>query len=265
MPDITAAIDETAANVLVPTLIASTPPVSGSGSGSLGPFAAAYSATASFTGGTVDIIPPPPDVIRVSNVVMSYSVSLTFSVDLSFLNFCLPRLCIPTPWGSICTPRVCITFPTINIPVNHSSTVTFTGDFRLAVANSGGNWLVDIVVVGAPSIVLGPAATALLLAIGAAISLALLAVPFIGPLLALASATVFGLIGIAGATGLLGPIVTPFISGLRFNVYSQPEIFQLVPPAPPDPAVFVRLDSVAALLDGSGGEDELVLNVDISP
>ncbi|MGI8703562.1 MAG: hypothetical protein ACR2JZ_03515, partial [Candidatus Limnocylindrales bacterium] len=120
MPDITAAIDETAANVLVPTLIATTPPVSGSGSGSLGPFGATYSATATFSGGAVDIIPPPTDVIRVSNVVMTYTVGLTFSVDLSFLNFCLPRICIPTPFGSICTPRICVTFPTISVPVSNS-------------------------------------------------------------------------------------------------------------------------------------------------
>lgn len=265
MPDITAAIDETAANVLVPRQIALTPVQSASGSGSIGPFTAAWSATATVGGGVVDIIPPPTDVIRVSNVVLSYTVGLTLSVSLSFLNFCLPRVCIPTPFGSLCTPRICVTFPTISVPVSHSSTITVAGDFRLAVALSGGNWLVDIVVVGIPSLVLGPAATLLLLAIGAAVSIALLTVPFIGPLLALASATIIGLIGFAGATGLLGPILTPFVSGLRFNVTSQPQMFELVPGAAPDPPVFVRIDNVAALLDGSGGEDELVLNIDISP
>jgi hypothetical protein len=31
-----------------------------------------------------------------------------------------------------------------------------------------------------------------------------------------------------------------------------------------DPAVFINLDTIGALVDGSGGEDELVLSVDIS-
>jgi hypothetical protein len=64
---------------------------------------------------------------------------------------------------------------------------------RLSVsALVAGNWEVSAVVVGVPSLVLGPAGALLIAAIGAAVTAALLLVPFIGPLLALASAIIFG-------------------------------------------------------------------------
>jgi len=217
-------------------------------------------------GGTVDLIPPPTDVIRIAGCRLNYSVGVTLSLDLSFLNFCLPQVCVTLPFiGRICTPRICLTFPTISVPVSNSSSVDFTADFRLATALTGSVWQVDAVVVGVPVLVLGPAGTALVVAIGAAATVALLAVPFIGPLLALASAIIFGAFTVANVLGLLGPILTPFVSGLRIPLYSSPQMFEVVPASPPDPAVLVRLDSVVAALDGSGGEDELVLTVEISP
>lgn len=264
MPDIVAAIDETAAQVIVTRSVGSLPALSNGGAGTLGPFGASWSATASFSGGTVDLIPPPTDVIRISNCRLDYSVTLTLSVDLSFLNFCLPRVCVPTPWGPICTPRVCVTFPTISIPVTHSSFLLFSGDFRLNTLLTGGQWLVNIVVVGVPSLTLGSAAIALLGAIGAAVALAVSLVPGIGPLLALAVAAIMGLITVAAATGLLGGLLTPFVTGLTFTVYRQPQLFQVIPPSPPDPAVSVNLDSVSAAIVTDGVEDELVINVDIS-
>jgi hypothetical protein len=264
--DIVAAIDETAANVIVPSTIGSLPSVSRSGSGSLGPFGLSWSATASLTGGTVDLIPPPADVIRIAGCRLNYTLGVTLSLDLSFLNFCLPRVCVRLPFiGRICTPRICVTFPTISVPVSHSSFVNFTADMRLATALTGAVWKVDAIVVGVPVLVLGPAATALVAAIGAAVTLALLAVPFIGPLLALASAIIFGAFTVANVLGLLGPILTPFVSGLRIPLYTQPQMFEVLPASAPDPAVLVRLDSVAAALDGSSGEDELVLTIEISP
>jgi hypothetical protein len=213
----------------------------------------------------VDIIPPPTDVIRINGSRMNYSLSLTIGVDLSFLNFCLPRVCIPTPWGRICTPRVCVTFPTISVPVSTSSFVDFTADFRLATRFVGSNWLVDLVVVGVPSLTLGPGALALLATVGAAVSLALLAVPFIGPLLAGAVAFIVAAIGVAGVTGLLGAILTPFVSGLTFTVFTQPQLLTVVPADATGGAVNVTIDSLAAVLDGSGGEDELVISADVSP
>ncbi|GAB2838028.1 hypothetical protein [Streptomyces daliensis] len=265
MSDIIAAIDETAANVIVPREISAIGPLAASGSSGLGPFSAGWSVTASFSQGVVDIIPPPANVIRLAGVRLSYQIQLGLSLDLSFLDFCIPRVCVTLPFfGRVCTPRVCLHFPTITVPVSHSSTVDFTADVRPSVTLAAGTWKVEAVLVAVPSLVLGPAASALLAATGVAISAALLAVPFIGPLLALASAVIFGAITVANLVGLLGAVLTPLVGGLRVPLYDQPQQFQVLPAVGTDAAVFVRLDTVTATLDDSGGEDELVLAVDIS-
>jgi hypothetical protein len=268
MIDIVAAIDETAANVIVPVEIAAQPPLTQSGSGPLGPFGLTYTATATISvpAGGVDFIPPPTDVIRLGNGRVNYSLGLNLSLDLSFLNFCLPQICVTLPFfGRVCTPKICFTFPTINVPVSHSGFVDFTVDLRLATALVAGNWEVNAVVVGVPSLVLGPAGALLIAAIGAAVTAALLLVPFIGPLLALASAIIFGAFTVANVLNLLGPIITPFVSGLSIPIYKAPQTFEMLAASGPDPAVNVLLTSVAAALDGSAGEDELVLSVEISP
>ncbi|HTG61945.1 MAG TPA: hypothetical protein VMG63_21370 [Terriglobia bacterium] len=50
----------------------------------------------------------------------------------------------------------------------------------------------------------------------------LLAIPFIGPFLALAVDVILAAIGIAGLLGFLGPLLTPFVSGLTFNMRWSP-------------------------------------------
>jgi len=101
--------------------------------------------------------------------------------------------------------------------------------------------------------------------IGAAITPILLAIPFVGLFLALAVDTILALIGVAGLTGLLGPILTPFVSGLRIPIYKQPQLFEVLPlEGPIDPAVHVTIDAIAARVESSD-EDELVLTADISP
>ncbi|OZB87733.1 MAG: hypothetical protein B7X41_11910, partial [Microbacterium sp. 14-71-5] len=78
-------------------------------------------------------------------------------------------------------------------------------------------------------------------------------------------AAVVAAIGVAGLTGLLGPILTPFISGTRFPVYAQPQLFTVLPAAGAnDPAVTVTLDTIAAEVQHNPPEDELVLSADIS-
>ncbi len=266
MPDITAAIDEAGANVVVPRAIASLALPPQSGSGTLGPFGASWSATGMLSGGMVDLIPPPPDVIRLTGLRLDYKLGLTLSVDLSFLNFCLPQVCVNIPFiGRVCTPRVCITFPTISIPVSFSSFVNFDADFRLSVHLTGSTWFIDAMVVGVPLLQLSPAVAALLSAIGLAAGLALVGIPFIGPLLAGVVIAITSGIGLAGVLGLLGPLISPFVSGLTFNVAQVNKTFEVIPAALPDPAVDIVIDNIAAMLDGSAGEDELVVNVDISP
>ncbi len=167
--------------------------------------------------------------------------------------------------GRICTPRICIDWPTIPVPVGFSDFVRFTSDFRPLVTLNAGFWNVDIQIVGIPSLSLGAAGVALIAVVGAALSLAMLAIPFIGPFLAAAVIAITAFIAVAGATGLLGPILSLFIAGLSFNIYKQPQVFEVLPAAgPSDPAVHVNLDAITATVQ-STDEDELVLTVDISP
>lgn len=265
MPDLTTAIDETAANVVVPKALATQTLPAQAGSSGIGPFGVAWTANAFLSGGTVDLIPPPTNVIRVDNCRLNYTVGLTISLDLSFLNFCLPRVCVRIPFiGRVCSPKICITFPTIQVPVSHSGFVDFGVDLRLQTALVGSTWQIDAVLVAVPTLALGPSGTALVAAIGAAITLALLAVPFIGPLLALASAIIFGAFTVANLLGLLGSILTPFVAGLTVRLHDQPQLFQLLPASGSDAAVMVRLDDLDALLDGSAGEDELIFTAEIS-
>jgi len=265
MPDIIAAADETAATSLVHTAEAALGTQSNSGSGNLGPFNASWGASANFSNGTIDLI--APNVIRIANCQLNYSLNFSLSFDLSSIlpDFCLPQVCIPIPFnGRLCTPKICVNWPTVTIPVSHSGTLTFTADFSLNIHLTGGNWMVDLVIVGVPFLQFGPAAAAILAAIGTAAALVLAAIPFIGPFLAGAVLAITAAIGIAGLTGLLGTILTPFVSGLTFNIYNQPQIFQVLPPSGPDAAVNVTLDSITAAVVSSD-EDELVLTVEISP
>jgi hypothetical protein len=106
----------------------------------------------------------------------------------------------------------------------------------------------------------------LLAAISAAATPILLAIPFIGPFLAIAVDAILLAIGIAGVTGFLGPILTPFISGLKIPIYEQPKLFPILPAERPvDPQVDMTIDLIAAAVAPNGAEDELVLTADVSP
>lgn len=261
MPDIIAAADETAANALLHAAEAAAGTISKSGSGSLGPLGASWSASASFSGGAVSLA--VPDTVAIDNLQVNYSLSLGFSIDLSFLDFCLPQVCIPTPWGDICTPKICVNFPTISVTVPFSSSAVLSADFGILVHLASGIWFVDVVIQNVRKLDLGTAATALLTAIGAAIAVAVAAVPFIGPLLSVAVAILTAAFGLAEVTGLLGQIVSLFVSGLTFNVYQQSQTFEVLPASPPfDPVVDVTLTAVTAGVQATD-KNELVLSVGI--
>ncbi|HSE15485.1 MAG TPA: hypothetical protein VLB46_00445 [Pyrinomonadaceae bacterium] len=265
MPDIVVAADESAATELLHDAEAALGTKTKSGSGSLGPFNANWSASAFLAGGTVDLI--TPNVIRLVNCELHYSLNFTFSFDLSNIipDFCLPQVCIKIPFiGKICTPGFCINWPTITIPVSHSDLVKFTADFTLNAHLSGSDWLIDVVIGGIPNLQISAAAAAILAAVGVAAAAVVALVPFIGLFLAGAILAITTAIGIAGVTGLLGPILSLFVSGLSFNIYKQPRIFNVVPAMGAlDPAVNIRLDSVGASVSHTD-EDELVIAVDIS-
>lgn len=265
MSEIIAAIDEGGADQLFDTAISliSLPPANGNGS--LGPFVASYNASASLSGGDVDLI--APGTIRIEDFRLDWTLGFSFGIDLSTIlpDFCLPQVCVDIPCvGEVCTPEICIDWPTVTIPVNFSDFIKVTADFGISITQSGGTWKVEAVVQGVPNLQFGATTVALLAAISAAITPVLLAVPFIGPFLAIAVNAILLAIGIAGLTGFLGPILTPFVSGLRIPIYKQPVNFQaLSATGPNDPAVFITLDTVDAEIT-SDGEDELVLKIDVS-
>jgi hypothetical protein len=266
MAEITAALDETGANTLFNAALGLVAIPPQSGSASLGPFTAGYSASASFVHGSIDLI--VPQSIRVDHLRLNWHVTLSFSIDLNdFLpHFCLPQVCVDIPCvGRVCTPRVCLSWPTISVSVPLADFIEATADFGLDISLNGGVWKVQGVVQNVSQLQFGPATAGMLLLIGAAITPLLLLIPFIGPFIAIAVDAVLAAIGIAGLTGMLGPLLSPFVSGLKIPIYSQPQQLQILPAnGPNDPAVFIRLDTVKAEIQG-GTEDELVLGVDVSP
>ena len=267
MAEITAALDEPGANKLLDTAIALIGPQTKSGSGNLGPFVANYTIQGTLTNGDVDLI--PPDIIRIVDLRLDWDLDLSFGFDLSSIlpDFCIPQVCVSIPCiGRVCTPRICIDWPTITIPVSFGDFLKTTADFRLDISLSGGKWKVQAVIVGVPNLQFGATTALLLAAIGAAATPILLAIPFIGPFLAIAVNAILVAIAIAGVTGFLGPIITPFISGLKIPVYEQNQLFDVLPASGPfDPTVNITIDLVAAVVAHNAPEDELVLTAEISP
>jgi len=267
MPEITAAIDETGANKLLDTAIAQIGTQTKSGTGNLGPFVASYTVQGTLTNGSVDLI--PPGTIRIVDLRLDWHIDLNFGIDLSAIlpDFCLPQVCIDIPCvGTVCTPKICIDWPTITVPVSFGDFVKTTADFGLLISLSGGKWKVQAVIQGVPNLQFGASSAALLAAIGLAVTPLLLAIPFIGPFLAIAVDTILAAIAVAGVTGFLGPIITPFVSGIMIPIYEQPQLFRVLPAAGPvDPEVDITIDTIAADVAHNGNEDELVLTADISP
>jgi hypothetical protein len=267
MAEIIAALDETGAQKLLNLAVASIGPQSTSGSGNLGPFIASYNVNAVLSNGTVDLI--PPNTIRIADLRLDWNVNLSFGIDLGLIlpEFCLPQICIDIPCvGEVCTPKICIDWPSITVPVSFGDFLKTTADFGLLVNLTGGNWKVEVQIQGVPNLQFGATSAALLAAIGLAVTPILLAIPFIGPFLAIAVNTILAIIAVAGVTGFLGPIITPFISGLKFKVYEQPQLFEVLPAAgPADPKVDVTIDAITAVVAHNGAEDELMLTADISP
>src|SRR5262249_48756184 len=158
-------------------------------------------------------------------------------------------VCVDIPCvGRVCTPRICISWPTIPVPVSLADFVEATADFGLNIALVGGQWRARAVVLNVSELKFGPKTAGMLALIGFAITPLLLAIPFIGPFIAIAVDAILAAIGIAGLFGFLGPIVSPFVSGLVIPIYEQPQHFQVLPASGPnDPAVFITLDAVTAV------------------
>jgi hypothetical protein len=267
MAEITAALDEGGANKLLDAVIAaigtrSLPP----GTGTLGPFTATYAASGTLTNGNVDLI--PPDTIRIADLRLDWTVTLSFVMDLAAImpKLCLPRACIDTPCGRVCTPEICVPWPKRTVNVTLSDFVETTVDTRLKISLVAGVWRVEAEILDVPDLTIGLKTGAILIALSAAITPVLLTVPLIGPFLAVAVNIILTAIGVAAVFGLLGPILSMFVSGLTFKLYEQPKLFQVLPPEGPfDPKVDFNIDALNAFVAHNSPEDELVLTADISP
>src|SRR6266568_5220693 len=131
----------------------------------------------------------PPGTIRLDDLRADWNLTFSFGIDLSDIlpDFCIPQVCIDIPCvGRVCTPTICIDWPTIAIPVSYGDFVQADVDLGLMISQVAGNWEVKAIVQGVPVLQFGAATAGLLFAIGAAATPILLAVPFIGPLLAIA-------------------------------------------------------------------------------
>jgi hypothetical protein len=265
MADIVVACDEGAATQLLRKAQALIGTISKSGSGSLGPFQAAWSASASLANGTIDL--SPANEVGIRSCDLNYSLSFGFTFDLSSIipDFCLPQICVDLPFiGRVCTPRVCVDWPSVTINIPYSDRLRFDADCGLVARQDGSKWVVEAVLLRVPFLQISPGAAAILTALGLAAAAILAPIPFIGPFLAGAVAAIVAAIGIAGVTGLLGPILTLFVSGLTFTLFSQERRFQLLPSASAlEPPVFITLDQIAPSVQRSE-EDELLLSVDVS-
>ncbi len=267
MAEITAAVDEKGADLLIDGAVAGIGAQSKSGSGNLGPFVASYQVTATLTSGNADLIPPA--TIRIAGVRLDWHLAMSFGVDLSsFLpDFCIPQACVDVPCvGRVCTPRICVDWPTITVPVSFGDFLKATADFVLDVRLVGGKWRVLAKVAGVPNLQFGATSVALLAAIGAAVTPVLLLIPFIGPFLAIAVDAILAAIALGGVVGFLGPMLTPFVSGIEIPLYEQPKHFEVLPDdGPNDPKVALTIDNVTAAVAHNAPEDELVLAIDVSP
>lgn len=270
MVDLIVAVDDSAATRLLQKAETAIGTIGQSGVGHLGPFDVDWSVAVSFSGGTVAFktgTGAPANVIALNNVDLNYVIDLTFEVDLNqFLpHGCLPQVCVDIPFiGTVCSPAVCVSWPTVKIPVKYPDKLTFSADFTLVASLASGEWSVAAVIDSVPNLQLSPAAAAIIIAIGAAIGLIISVIPFIGPFIGVAVAAIIAAIGIAGALGLLGPIITPFVAGRSFTLFQQQQRIQLLAAnSALEPPVLISITELTAGVQLSD-KAELVVSADIS-
>jgi hypothetical protein len=267
MSEIVAAIDEGAAQQLFDTEVASLGTQSTSGSSSLGPFGVTYAVSGTLSNGMIDLIAPA--TVEIKDLRLDWHIDLDFQLDIGdFIpDIHIPQICVHIPCvGDVCTPKIDIVWPTVHVPVHFGDFVKTTVDLGVAISLAAGVWKVEGVVQGVPNLQFGASTALLLTAIGVAVAAAVAWVPLIGPFVAVLVAGVLAAVGIAGLTGLLGPLITPFISGTKFPITDVPQLFPVLPASGPfDPTVFVTVETLGAEVQHNPPEDELVVLADIKP
>ncbi|MEV0629701.1 hypothetical protein ACI2LC_38685 [Nonomuraea wenchangensis] len=229
MPEITTAVDESGATALVAFAESQMRPITASDTAQLGPFKVGYSASATMSGGSVDL--RTPDRIRIADFQVHWSARLTLSADLPLV----PDLVIG--------------------PISVRDTATATADLTVDAHLVNDSWEIVATIQGTPNIAFGAGTRKAVAVLVAAVS----AIPIVGPILA-------GLIGMANVGQLLSAIVSPLLKGQRLPLpFALPRRVPLPKAAPTEADAFVILDAVNVAVESSGGEDELVVTADLRP
>jgi hypothetical protein len=166
MPDGTIALSEKGANELMQAYV-SKANASQAKNATLGPFTVGYAVSIKATGGTVELVDTPAQLLRIHDLLLSGSAEVNLGVDLNTIlpHICLPpiQICFPTVlFGTFCTPQYCPTWPAPTIKIPLPLAVNVSADFRPEVKDGGGTW--DIVLDVLPlSFVIDPAPLAALI------------------------------------------------------------------------------------------------------
>lgn len=247
--DATIAVSQGGVNQLVQDLLSSAH-VSKSASATFGPFTVGYSVSASVSGGTVELVDTPIQVIRVHdfNVSASAGVSLSFDLNNILPEICIPpvQVCVDIPFiGHVCTPQFCVSWPSVTIPLTIPLSLNISADFGLQVRDGGSTW--DIVLLIFPfSLVIDPTPTinAILNAVKAAVDGVLNGIPLIGGLIAdLVNLVIGALQGVIS-------LIAGAIDALIHEVILLIDIF-----SPTIPVTLISFNKVEAMLPAGGPGD----------
>jgi hypothetical protein len=274
--DATIAVSESGANQLMQKLLAGES-ISKSDSASWGPFTVGYNVTVGLSGGTIELIDAPLNIVRVHNLDISGNVGVFITFDLGKIlpKICIPpfQVCVDIPFiGEVCTPQVCIPWPPpITIPINFPFSVNVSADFGISVRDTGTSWEVDLLVFPFSLFIdLSPMVSVILNAIETAVDGVLNTIPLIGGLIAGLVNTVIGAL-----SGVLSSILST-ISSFVHDVILLLDLFsptipvplltfaktQVILPAggPPDPAVDITIAALGAIIN----DHELVATADFA-
>jgi hypothetical protein len=247
--DATVAVSESGANQLMQKLLAGES-ISKSDSASWGPFSVGYSVNVALSGGTIELIDAPANIVRVHNLNISGNAGVYFSFNLGAIlpTICIPpfKVCIDIPFvGEVCTPQVCITWPSITIPINLPFSVNVSADFGISVQSAGANWEVDLLVYPFSLFIdLSPMASVIINAIESQVDAVLNTIPLIGPLISSLVNMVIGAL-----SGVLSTILNA-ISSFIHDVILLLDLF-----SPTIPVPILTFAKTQAMLPAGGPSD----------
>jgi hypothetical protein len=262
------AIDEDGATILLDRLSNAAGTLTTSGSGQWWMFSTNYTLTATLDTGRVDLI--VPNKLGIEEFRVNWRMHAMLYLDLNKIlpPIYLPQIKITIKWKkwkliiSISITWVHYPWPTVGIPLNFGDHLTASANLQLLVRNDATNWYVLAKMLGVPNFNYGLATAGLVAAVGLVLGAVLWPIPFIGPFLGIAVASILTGLAAAGAAGLLAAPVSLLLQGREFMLYQRPRHFPLLPYAGPnDPAVSVKLALVRASIVNSG-EDELVISTE---